>query len=254
MDNKHANAYYYLALTEHKRGNKEKVLYYLDKVTSLDQKFYKAYYNKGIAKLSMDMPEEAIRDFSMALTISPRDEPSFLGLLEAYDSLDSGREKAAEIKTERKIENKRTRSVPAGQIGRHMEVCILSGNKQKNVDLGTEDIIELQTDKKACGILKIDFPGGEDLRNKNLGFRIKGEKGMENINIVIRDSGTRRSVPFHIDGITVDWQDVYIDFEKDAYNINTASVSHVRFELIPSRSGTIPEKVFIRDIRFPLSM
>ncbi len=111
------------------------------------------------------------------------------------------------------------------------------------------DTIELNAFERDNSVMKIDFLRTKDMRSKMLKFEIKGDRGLEYVNIVIRDSRTRRSVPFRVENITEDWNDVYIDLEKEAYNTDTSRIEHIRLELIPLIDGKA-EKVFIRNVKF----
>ena len=83
----HAKSYYHLSLIEHIKGNNEKVVEYLNEVTLLDNTFRKAYCNKGVTYLEMDMPHRAAREFAYSLYLEPADFPSFAGFLEACTRL-----------------------------------------------------------------------------------------------------------------------------------------------------------------------
>jgi len=261
----YAEAYYHLALVEHRRGNSEKIIEYLNMVSSLDNTFQRAYYNKGVTYLKLDMLEEAMKEFSYALYLEPKDLASINGLLECCERLDYFEVDRESAKDTVKVIFPDYAKFPMPNVSDSMMYSdkpdkiygtyLFSSMGKKEIEMIKGEPIELRRAEGVNSALEISFHKPNDLHNKLLGFQIKGALGNEKMSVLLRDRDTKRSPMFHVNDIGREWKPFALNLENIAYNIDLGNVEHIKFEIIssenkeniPSEDESVPT-ILIKDI------
>lgn len=240
-----AEAYYYLAVIENSKKNYEKVIEYLDMVTSIDKMFHSAYYNKGETYLALGRPEEAVKEFAYALYLSPKDAKALRGVVQAYNKMGL-------------IEKDGTIIVSGVPLRKNlspdetnMQIFTTTAGARKTVQKGEEFVI-----KSGAGtndLIEIVFPKMADLESKILEMDIKGTEGDEVLKLSVKDKSTNRSPDFYIRLKENNWNKYEINLtEKVGQYIDIAGVESIRAELLTTdlEGAGKEKKIYVKNIRF----
>ncbi len=259
LDPYYPDAFYHLALIEFRRGNNPKVVEYLNEVTSLDNTFQSAYYNKGVVFLAMDIPKRAMKEFAYSLYLDPTDANSLAGILNAAERLNmleketlerSGNMEFSSTSPDRD-NGTEDADVPneADQLNKAMRIEVITESGYKELDRASASEISVESTPNINGACEIIFDSPADLDNRTLRFKIKGAKGAETVSVLVRDDQAKRSPFMYLSDITPVWKAYSIELKGMAGNINLSHVDMIRFELLfPESSADEKQTVTFADI------
>jgi tetratricopeptide (TPR) repeat protein len=75
-----------MGLLENDMGNLKSAVYYYNKALQIEPKYY-LFFDRGTAKLQMNLLEEAIADYSASISLNPNHDPSYLYRAQCYQLL-----------------------------------------------------------------------------------------------------------------------------------------------------------------------
>ncbi|MFH1878781.1 MAG: tetratricopeptide repeat protein [Candidatus Omnitrophota bacterium] len=237
-----SEAYFYLAVINHMKGNLGDTIRNLNRVTDLDARFQSAYYNRGVVYLEINNPREAVKDFAYSLYLKPDDHAAFKYLLQAYEELNRTVEEnpgIPDIKTPEGTGKPAHIAGPAKEEGPEKDVSapvvyLIRSGKEKEVIPEHNGVFEIDVRDVNKTEIEIALPLKEKTAARSIKFLMKGQGDGGKISCKIKSDSTHATPRFNLGKISGKWETYTIDENKVDPYFKFSDIRVINIKFLPS--------------------